>query len=92
MKSDIHPAVREVIFQDTINGAQFKALSAIKTENKVTVEGKEYPLVKIDVSSASHPFYTGQVRILDTAGRVEKFGKRYGNNIGALKNVLDKKP
>jgi large subunit ribosomal protein L31 len=91
MKKDIHPPCRYVIFQDTVNGAQFKALSSIKTENTVKVGSEEFPLVKIDVSSASHPFYTGQQRIMDTAGRVEKFGKRYGNKLGTLKDVLKKK-
>jgi len=91
MKKDIHPAIREVVFQDTISGAQYKMLSAIKTEAKVTVEGAEYPLVKVDVSAASHPFYTGNQRILDTAGRVEKFGNKYGNKASSLSNLLKKK-
>jgi large subunit ribosomal protein L31 len=91
MKKDIHPAARYVIFQDTVNGAQFRALSTMKSEATTKVDGTDYPLVKIDVSSASHPFYTGQQRILDTAGRVEKFGKRYGDKLGALKG-LAKKP
>ena len=91
MKADIHPKTRWVIFQDTINGARFKALSAIKTEATVTVDGAQFPLVKVDVSSASHPFYTGQQRILDTAGRVEKFGKRFGDKISALSAVGKKK-
>jgi len=91
MKAEIHPQVRTVVFQDTVTGAQYRVLSAVKTEATVTVEGKEYPLVKVDVSSASHPFYTGQQRILDTAGRVEKFGKRYGDTMGGLTGVLKKK-
>lgn len=78
MKDGIHPASRAVIFQDTVTGSRFKVLSTVKTDMKVTVDGTEYPLVKIDVSSASHPFYTGTQRILDTAGRVEKFGQKYG--------------
>jgi len=90
MKKDIHPAVREVIFQDTVSGAQYKVISAIKTDAKVTVDGKEYPLVKTDVSAASHPFYTGQQRILDTAGRVEKFGNKYGGK-SSLTGLLKKK-
>ncbi len=89
MKKDIHPKVREVVFQDTITQAQYIVLSAIKTEAKVTVEGKEYPLVKVDVSSASHPFYTGTQRILDTAGRVEKFGNKFGK--GSLTGLIKKK-
>ena len=81
MKDDIHPAVREVVFQDSRAGARFKILSAVKTKETVTIDGTEYPLVKVDVSSASHPFYTGDQRILDTAGRVEKFGNRYGGKL-----------
>ncbi len=91
MKADIHPQVREVVFQDTVCGAQYIVLSAIKTEAKTTVDGKEYPLVKVDVSAASHPFYTGNQRILDTAGRVEKFGNKYGGKVGGIKNLLKKK-
>ena len=91
MKNDIHPQLREVVFQDTISGAQYKILSAIKTEASVKLDGKDYPLVKVDVSAMSHPFYTGQQRILDTAGRVEKFGNKYGNKTGSLSSLLKKK-
>lgn len=89
MKADIHPKTRWVIFQDTVTGAQFRIISAIKSDATVTVDGQEYPLVKTDVSSASHPFYTGQQRILDTAGRVEKFGNKFGSKVGAT--LLKKK-
>lgn len=87
MKTDIHPPVREVIFQDSVNGAMFKVLSAIETNQTVEIDGVEYPLVKTDVTSASHPFYTGNQRILDTAGRVEKFGNKFGGklNLGKLR-------
>jgi large subunit ribosomal protein L31 len=91
MKADIHPKVRKVVFQDTITGSQYIVLSAVKTDATTTVGGKEYPLVKIDVSASSHPFYTGQMRILDTAGRVEKFGNRYGSKAGSLTTLLKKK-
>ena len=80
MKSDIHPTTREVIFQDTISGAQYKVISAIKTEAKVTIDGQEYPLVKVDVSAASHPFYTGQQKSIDNlGGRVEKFRNKFAH-------------
>ncbi len=92
MKPDIHPEVRPVIFQDTVTGAQFRILSAAKTHETVTIDGTEYPLFKVDVSSASHPFYTGTQRILDTAGRVEKFGTKYGNKTGSITSLLKKKP
>jgi large subunit ribosomal protein L31 len=91
MKADLHPQVREVIFHDTVSGARYKILSAIKAEQTVQVDGKDYPLVKVDVSAASHPFYTGQQRILDTAGRVEKFGNKYGNKASGLTSLLKKK-
>lgn len=90
MKEGIHPSTRYVIFQDTVTGAQFRILSTIKTEAVVTVDGTEYPLIKVDVSSSSHPFYTGTQRILDTAGRVEKFGQKYGKN-GMTAKLLKKK-
>lgn len=91
MKADIHPAIRKVVFQDTITGSQYIVLSAAKTDATVTVSGTEYPLVKVDVSASSHPFYTGQMRILDTAGRVEKFGNKYGAKSGSLTSLLKKK-
>lgn len=90
MKEGIHPNARQVIFQDTVTGSQFRVISTVKTDMKVTVDGTEYPLVKVDVSSASHPFYTGTQRILDTAGRVEKFGQKYGKN-GMTAKLLKKK-
>jgi large subunit ribosomal protein L31 len=93
MKKDLHPTLREVVFQDTVCGAQYIILSPIKTDLKVTLDGKEYPLVKVEVSSASHPFYTGQQRILDTAGRVERFGTKFGGagKMGGMANLLKKK-
>jgi len=92
MKADIHPQLRTVVFQDTVSGAQYRVLSTCKAEQKVTVEGQEYPLVKVDVSSASHPFFTGNQRILDTAGRVEKFGNKFGTKVTGVKDLLKKKP
>jgi large subunit ribosomal protein L31 len=84
MKADIHPELREVVFQDGINGSRFKVLSAIQTRETVTIDGQEFPLARCDVTSASHPFYTGQQRILDTAGRVEKFGNKFGDSLSKL--------
>ncbi len=85
MQKELHPEEREVIFQDTTNDAMFKISSSVKTNQNITVDGTEYPLVRIDVTSASHPFYTGQTRILDTAGRVEKFGTKFGSLAGLTK-------
>lgn len=78
MKRDIHPEYRQVVFLDTQNGTSFITRSTIKTTETTTVEGVEYPLAKVEISSASHPFFTGTMTIVDTAGRVERFEKRYG--------------
>lgn len=79
MKSDIHPEYRPVVFQDMSVGTSFLTRSTIRTNDTVTWEdGNEYPLAKVEISSESHPFFTGQMKIVDTAGRVERFEKRYG--------------
>lgn len=78
MKKDIHPNYRPVVFQDV--GADFAILtrSTIDTKDTITWEdGNEYPLAKIEISSKSHPFYTGKQNIVDTAGRVDRFKKKY---------------
>ncbi len=81
MKKGIHPEYREVVFMDVQSDFKFLTRSTIKTEEKIKWEdGKEYPLVKVEVSSASHPFYTGKKIFVDTAGRVEKFNLRYKKN------------
>lgn len=79
MKKDIHPDYREVVFQDVSCDFQILTRSTIETKLTTTYEGKEYPMIKLDVSSASHPFYTGTQKILDTEGRIEKFNKKFGN-------------
>lgn len=77
MKKDIHPKeYRPVIFQDISSDEQFLISSTIETNEEGTFKGKKYPLVKIEVSSASHPFYTGQEKVIDSSGRVEKFKAR----------------
>jgi large subunit ribosomal protein L31 len=78
MKQDIHPDYRLVVFQDTLSGTSFLTRSTIKTEETTTFEGAEYPLAKVEISASSHPFFTGTMQIVDTAGRVERFEKRYG--------------
>lgn len=78
MKPDIHPQYREVVFQDVTADFAFLTRSTIATKDTVKWEdGKEYPLVKLEISSASHPFYTGKHKVIDTGGRVDKFRKRY---------------
>lgn len=77
MKKDIHPAdYRQVIFSDSTSGKSFLIGSTVKTAKKAKLGGKEYPVFNVEISSASHPFYTGQSKTIDTAGRVEKFKVR----------------
>lgn len=78
MKKGIHPEYREVVFLDTSSGEKLLTRSTIKTEETIEHEGKEYPLVKVEISAFSHPFYTGKMKYVDSAGRVEKFQKKYG--------------
>ena len=80
MRKGIHPKYSEVVFHDTQSDAKFLTKSTMTSKEKIKWEnGKEYPLIKIEVSSASHPFYTGKKIFVDTAGRVEKFNRRYRN-------------
>ena len=78
MKADIHPEYREVVFQDVTSDFRFLTRSTLSSKETVKWEdGNEYPLIKIEISSASHPFYTGQNKVMDTSGRIDKFKKRY---------------
>src|ERR671922_1716128 len=80
MKPGTHPEYKAVIFLDTSSNHSFLTRSAIDTKGRETMkwtDGKEYPVVKVEVSSESHSFYTGKQKIVDTAGRVEKFKRRY---------------
>ena len=78
MQPDIHPDYREVVFKDTTSGESFVTRSTIGTSETTTINGVEYPMAKVEISSASHPFFTGTMTIVDTAGRVERFERRYG--------------
>ncbi|KAF1853731.1 hypothetical protein Lal_00006984 [Lupinus albus] len=91
MKEGIHPDYREVLFHDMSNDFKFITRSTIGTRETGEFEGKQYPLVKIEVSSESHPFYTGKHKIVDTAGRVEKFRQKFGS-VGSKTAGLLKKP
>jgi len=82
MKPDIHPEYRPVVFQDQSSGDNIIIGSTIQTSESITVDGVEYPLAKVELSSRSHPFFTGQMKIVDTAGRVERFERRYGARRG----------
>jgi len=78
MKKDIHPEYKEVIFHDTSSEVSFLTKSTMTSNETMKWEdGNEYPLIKVEVSSASHPFYTGKKLFVDTAGRVEKFNRKY---------------
>ena len=78
MKKGIHPEYREVVFHDMTSDFKFITRSTMNSDESVTMEdGKTYPVVKVEVSSASHPFYSGKNIFVDTAGRVEKFNTRY---------------
>ena len=79
MKADIHPNYKAVVFQDLSSDFAFLTRSTLSSKETVKWEdGNEYPLIKVEVSSSSHPFYTGQHKIMDTSGRVDKFRRRYG--------------
>jgi large subunit ribosomal protein L31 len=80
MKTGIHPEYRAVIFLDTSSNHSFLTRSAIDTKGRETMkwtDGKDYPVVKVEVSSESHSYYTGKQKVMDTAGRIEKFKRRY---------------
>ncbi len=78
MKADIHPKYQPVVFQDASSDFSFLTRSTMTSKDTVKWEdGETYPLVKLEVSSRSHPFYTGKHKIMDTAGRVDKFRRRY---------------
>jgi large subunit ribosomal protein L31 len=78
MKKGIHPEYRKVVFQDMTSDFKFITRSTMNSSETITMEdGKEYPVIKVEVSSASHPFYTGKNIFVDTAGRVERFNTRY---------------
>ena len=78
MKAGIHPEYRDVVFQDVTSDFTILTRSTLSSKDTVKWEdGNEYPLVKIEVSSSSHPFYTGQNKVIDTSGRVDRFRKRY---------------
>jgi large subunit ribosomal protein L31 len=79
MKSSIHPVSRPVVFRDRAAGSSFLTRSTLDSERHVEWEdGHTYPVIDVEISSASHPFYTGKGRVVDTAGRVERFERRYG--------------
>ena len=92
MKKGIHPEYREVLFHDTSVDQYFIIPSTLNTDQtKEYKDGKTYPYYPLDVSSASHPFYTGQHKIVDTGGRVDRFKKRFAKTAGAAAVAPEKK-
>ncbi|MBO5798596.1 MAG: type B 50S ribosomal protein L31 [Paludibacteraceae bacterium] len=80
MKKDIHPEnYRPVAFKDMSNGDVFISRSTANTKDTIEIDGETLPLIKLEISSSSHPFFTGKAKMVDTAGRVDKFMSRYGN-------------
>jgi large subunit ribosomal protein L31 len=79
MKAGIHPEnYRFVVFKDMSNNDMFMSRSCVQTKETIQWEdGKEYPLIKLEISNTSHPFFTGKMKLIDTAGRIDKFNKRY---------------
>lgn len=80
MKQGLHPdSYRPVVFKDMSNEDVFITRSTINAKETIEIDGVTYPLVKVEISNTSHPFYTGKQKLVDTAGRVDKFMSRYGN-------------
>ena len=87
MKTDIHPEYRFVVFEDASANYRFLTRTTMKVDESKTTQwddGQTYPIVQLEISNASHPFFTGQVKIIDSAGRVERFNKRYGTRKKAV--------
>lgn len=79
MKKGIHPDIHDVVFKDVSCDYSFLSKSTIQSNEMVKWEdGKEYPLIKLEISAASHPFFTGKQRVMDTEGRIDRFKKKYG--------------
>lgn len=86
MKKDIHPKnYRLVAFKDMSNDHTFITKSAVQTKETITIDGVEYPVVKLEISNTSHPFYTGKMKLVDSAGRVDKFMNRYKDHFNKKK-------
>lgn len=90
MKKEIHPPYQDILFVDTATGTKFVCGSTLQPREKETYEGKEYPVYKVPVSSASHPFFTGSQQFVDSEGRVDKFKKRYAQKAAAAKEQKEK--
>ncbi len=78
MKPDIHPDYHKVLYVDTATGEEWISRSTVKSKEKREVDGEEIPVVRLEISSASHPFWTGKMRELDSDGKIDRFRRRYG--------------
>lgn len=90
MQHKKHPTYQEVLFEDSSTGTKFIIGSTLQPKEKITFEGKEYPHLKVPVSSASHPFYTKSTQFMDTEGRVDKFTKKYQRKSQEVKETKEK--
>jgi large subunit ribosomal protein L31 len=79
MKNDIHPQTHPVVFVDTSTGKEFLSQSTMKSDTKRTIDGVEHYEIRMEITSDSHPFWTGTQKLVDTEGRVERFRKKYGS-------------
>ena len=86
MKKDIHPEYRPVVFMDTTTGYKFLSGSTKYSNETVEFEGETYPLIRVEISSDSHPFYTGRQKFTQADGRVDRFNKKYGLKAGTNQN------
>lgn len=77
MKTDVHPEYNPIVFRDLASGETFLTRSTVTSDKTIELDGVTYPVIDVEISSASHPFYTGKQRILDSAGRVERFNQRF---------------
>jgi large subunit ribosomal protein L31 len=89
MKKDIHPDYHPVVFVDTGAGAEFVSRSTMKSKEVRKIDGVDHFVIRLDVSSASHPFYTGKQRFVDAAGRIDKFRTKYGSSYAAKGKKAD---
>jgi len=89
MKDGIHPNYREVVIKDISSDFQLITKSTKGSKDKITIDGVEYPLIMVEVSSASHPYYTGKQILMDSAGRIDRFKSRYTEIVGAKRKTRE---
>ncbi len=82
MKPDIHPEYRKVVFVDSATGDEWVSASTMTSKETKEIDGEELPLIRLEISSSSHPFWTGKMRELDTDGKIDRFRRRYGSRKG----------